>query len=205
MRQIEKLLVATNNRGKREEIRALLADLPIAIVGGDQAALPAVPETGETYAENALLKARAAVAATGLAALADDSGLEVDALGGAPGVRSARFAGPEADDEANNRLLLARLAGVPPPARTARFVCTMALVLPDGRAVVTRGSVEGVILAAPRGGGGFGYDPLFYYAPFAATFGEAEPAAKNEVSHRARALRAMVERVRALVAAEAGA
>ena len=205
MRQLEKLLVATNNSGKREEIRALLADLPIAIVGGDEVAWPAVAETGETYAENALLKARAAVAVTGLAALADDSGLEVDALGGEPGIRSARFAGPAADDAANNRLLLARLEGVPAAARTARFVCTMALVLADGRAIVTRGSVEGVILAAARGSGGFGYDPLFYYAPFAATFGEAAAAAKNEVSHRARALRAMVERVRALVAGAAGA
>jgi len=198
---IEKLLIATNNRGKREEIGALLAELPIAIVSGAEVALPAVAETGATYAENALLKARAAAAATGLAALADDSGLEVDALGGAPGVRSARFAGPDAGDEANNRLLLARLVRVPPAARTARFVCTMALVLPDGRAIVTRGSVEGAILAAPRGSGGFGYDPLFYYAPLAATFGEARAAAKNEVSHRARALRAMVERIRVLVAA----
>jgi len=205
VRQLEKLLVATNNRGKREEIQALLADLPIEIVGGDHVAWPPAVETGETYAENALLKARAAVSATGLAALADDSGLEVDVLGGEPGVRSARFAGPAADDAANNELLLARLAGVPAAARTARFVCTMALVLPDGRAIVTRGSVEGVILAAARGSGGFGYDPLFYYAPFAATFGEAAAAAKNEVSHRSRALRAMAERVRALLTPEAGA
>jgi XTP/dITP diphosphohydrolase len=199
---IEKLLIATNNRGKREEIAALLAELPIAVVSGAEVALPAVAETGATYAENALQKARAAVAATSLAALADDSGLEVDALGGAPGVRSARFAGPDASDEDNNNLLLARLAQVPPAGRTARFVCTVALVLPDGRAIATRGSVEGVILAAPRGSGGFGYDPLFYYAPFAATFGEAPAAAKNEVSHRARAVRAMVERIRVLVAAE---
>jgi XTP/dITP diphosphohydrolase len=202
---LEKLLVATNNRGKREEIRALLAGLPLVIVGGDQVALPAVEETGETYAENALAKARAAAGASGMAALADDSGLEVDALGGAPGVRSARFAGPVADDAANNRLLLARLEGVPAAARTAHFVCVVALVLTDGREIVTRGSVEGVILDAPRGRGGFGYDPLFYYVPFGSTFGEAEGAAKNEVSHRAQALRVMAERLRALLAGAAGA
>ena len=197
MRQLEKLLVATNNRGKREEIQALLADLPIEIVGGDHVAWPPAVETGETYAENALLKARAAVSATGLAALADDSGLEVDVLGGEPGVRSARFAGPAADDAANNELLLARLAGVPAAARTARFVCTMALVLPDGRAIVTRGSVEGVILAAARGSGGFGYDPVFLDAETGRAFSELSSDAKNSRSHRRRALEALAARLAA--------
>jgi XTP/dITP diphosphohydrolase len=202
VRPIEKLLVATTNRGKREEIRALLGDLRLEIVDGDEASWPPIEEIGETYAENALAKARAAARATGMAALADDSGLEVDALEGAPGVHSARFAGPAATAAANNRLLLARLEGVPRAARTARFVCVAALVLTDGREIVTRGSVEGVILEAPRGDGGFGYDPLFYCPPLGATFGEAEAPAKNAVSHRAGALRALAERLRALYDAE---
>lgn len=161
--------------------------------------VPAVAECGETYAENALLKARAALAATGLPSLADDSGLEVDSLSGAPGVRSARFAGPQATDEDNNRLLLARLADVPAARRTARFVCVAALALPAGEPVVTRGEVEGRILIAPRGSRGFGYDPLFYYEPFGSTFGEADSAAKNQVSHRGQAFRAMAAEVRALI------
>ncbi len=204
----EKLLIATNNSGKLREIRRLLGDVPLTIIGPDALAaggrsLPAVTEAGETYAENALLKARSAARATGLAALADDSGLEVDALDGAPGVHSARFAGPAASDADNNRLLLARLYGVPPARRAARFVCTAALVLPDGREIVTTGSVEGRIVDAPRGEGGFGYDPLFFYEPFGCTFGEVSAEAKNGVSHRARAVAAMAERISALIVADA--
>jgi XTP/dITP diphosphohydrolase len=197
----KKLLVATRNRGKLQEIREVMGDLPLAVVGFEEvgADSPEVEETGETYAENALLKARAALAATGLAALADDSGIEVDALGGAPGVLSARFAGPRATDEDNNRLLLARLAGVPAAQRTARFVCTAALVLPAADPILTRGVVEGRIVEAPRGGRGFGYDPLFYYEPLGLTFGEADAAAKNRASHRGQAFRAMAECVRALL------
>ncbi len=197
-----KLLIATRNRAKLREIRELLDDLPLAIIGLDEAEpVPAVEETGETYDANALIKAQAALAATGLAALADDSGIEVDALGGEPGVRSARFAGPAASDEDNNRLLVARLVGVPAPQRTARFVCVAALALPDGEPIFTRGVVEGRILDAPRGERGFGYDPLFYYEPFGRSFGEAEAGAKNEVSHRGQALRAMASRLRELGAA----
>ena len=195
-----KLLIATRNRGKLEEIREFLAGLPLAVIGlGGAGEVPEVEETGETYAENALIKARAATAATGLAAVADDSGLEVDALGGAPGVRSARFAGPGATDADNNQLLLARLAGVPAAGRAARFVCTAALVLPGDGEIATRGEVAGRILEAPRGRGGFGYDPLFFYEPFGLTFGEAEPAAKNRVSHRGRAFRALTARVRVML------
>ncbi len=209
MRRGDKLLIATRNHGKLEEIRALLSDLPFVIIGSDEAEatgvhLPAVEEDGETYAENALAKARAAARAAGMAALADDSGLEVDALGGAPGVRSARFAGAGASDEANNRLLLARLAGVPEARRTARFVSTVALVLRDGREIVTHGKVEGRIIGAPRGDGGFGYDPLFFYVPFGSTFGEAAAAAKNDVSHRAGALRALAAELRALLEEDEG-
>ena len=196
-----KLLIATRNRAKLEEIRETLGDLPVAVIGLEEVEpeVAEVEETGESYAANALLRARAAVAATGMAALADDSGLEVDALEGAPGVRSARFAGPRATDEDNNRLLLVRLAGMPAARRTARFVCTAALVFPDGDPIVTGGAVEGRILEAPRGGRGFGYDPLFYYEPFGLTFGEAESAAKNRVSHRGHAFRAMAVEVRALL------
>lgn len=222
LRSHGKLLIATRNRGKLVEIREFLADLPLAVIGFEEAErelagaagrtgttggspiFPEVEEVGATYAENALIKARAAVRISGLAVIADDSGLEVDALGGAPGVHSARFAGPEANDKDNNRLLLARLAGIPEAERGARFVCTAALVLPDGREVVTEGVVEGRITDAPRGPRGFGYDPLFFYEPFGITFGQAEADAKNRVSHRARAFRAMAREVRALLETDAG-
>jgi XTP/dITP diphosphohydrolase len=223
IRQQDRLLIATRNRGKLREIRVFLADLPLEVFGMDEAEsdaelsdatangggrgrleFPEVEEVGATYTENALLKARSAARVAGLPALADDSGLEVDALDGAPGIHSARFAGPEATDIDNNRLLLARLAGVPEERRGARFVCTAALVLPDGREVVTEGVVEGRIIEAPRGPGGFGYDPLFFYEPFGITFGEAEAAAKNRVSHRARAFRAMACEVLGLIESDAG-
>jgi XTP/dITP diphosphohydrolase len=196
-----KLLIATKNRSKLTEIREVLSDLPLDLIGLDEIEPEEAPveESADSYAANALLKARAAVEATGLGALADDSGLEVDALGGAPGPRSARFAGLGASDDANNQLLLARLAGVPAERRTARFVCTAALVLPAGDPIVTLGAVEGRILDAPRGRRGFGYDPLFYYEPFGCTFGEADPADKNRVSHRGQAFRAMAAQLRALI------
>ena len=201
-----KLLLATHNPGKLAEIATLLAEVPLTLIGPKEvrdhvrATLEPPEENGATYAANALLKAHAAHRASGLAALADDSGLEVDALGGAPGVKSARFAGPDATDEENNALLLARLGGRPPAERTARFVCAAALVAPDGVSVVTTGEVRGLILDAPRGGGGFGYDPLFFYAPFNSTFGEAAAADKNAVSHRAAAFRAMAAEIQRLLA-----
>jgi XTP/dITP diphosphohydrolase len=202
-----RLLLATHNAGKQAEIAVLLAELPLTLIGPAAwreqggADLAAPVEDGPTYAANALLKAHAAHRASGLAALADDSGLEVDALGGAPGVRSARFAGPRATDEENNALLLARLAGRRPAERTARFVCAAALVAPGGVSVVTAGEVRGHILEAPRGSGGFGYDPLFFFAPFGSTFGEASGADKNAVSHRAGAFRAMAAEIRRLLEA----
>jgi XTP/dITP diphosphohydrolase len=201
-----KLLLATHNRGKQVEIATLLAEVPLTLIGpGDihdhgGATLEPPTENGATYAANALLKAHAAHRASGLAALADDSGLEVDVLGGAPGVMSARFAGPGATDEENNALLLARLGGRPRTERTARFVCAAALVAPGGVSVVTTGEVRGLILDAPRGAGGFGYDPLFFYAPFGSTFGEAGAADKNAVSHRAAAFRAMAAEIQRLLA-----
>jgi XTP/dITP diphosphohydrolase len=196
------LLIATQNQGKLAEIHALVADLPLSVLSPAEIAprtLPPVVEDGLTYEANALAKGRSAHRATGLAVLADDSGLEVAALGGEPGVRSARFAGPTATDEENNRLLLARLAEVPADRRQARFVCTAALVTaPLER--ITVGEVAGTIEREPRGTKGFGYDPLFFFAPLGCTFGEADPAAKDRVSHRGAALQAMVAEIRRLLA-----
>jgi XTP/dITP diphosphohydrolase len=186
-----RLVLATLNRAKARELLDLLGDVPfrvemLADVPG--AALP--EETGETYRDNALLKARAALRLTGAAALADDSGLEVDALAGAPGVRSARFGGPGLDDAGRCRRLLEALQGVPSAARTARFRCVIAIADPSGREDVVEGTAEGLILEAPRGTGGFGYDPLFYDPALDRTFAELDPAQKAAVGHRGRAARA---------------
>jgi len=190
------LLLATNNRGKLREIQALFSGVYPRILTLQEAGITLdVEEDGETFEENALKKAREAVRLSGLDALADDSGLCVDALGGAPGVYSARYAGENADDAANNQKLLEALAGVPDQKRTAAFVCCAALCRADGSEVMARGRVEGRILRAPRGGNGFGYDPLFWYEPFGCTFAEAAPEKKNAVSHRAKALKALKERL----------
>jgi len=180
-----RLVVATLNRAKGLELLELLGDVPyeltlLADVPG--ATLP--EETGATYRENAVIKARAGAAATGVLALGDDSGIEVDALGGDPGLHSARWGGPGLDDAGRIALLLERLRGVPAERRTARFRCVIALVEPDGRERVVEGAVEGRIAEAPRGTGGFGYDPLFFYAPLGGTFGELPPETKHRVSHR---------------------
>jgi XTP/dITP diphosphohydrolase len=168
---------------------ALLADLPYRIQ--DLAEFPGVvlPPEGETsYAENALGKARAVTAATGLLALADDSGIEVDAFAGRPGVLSARYGGEGLTDPERNALMLRELEGVPAARRTARYRAVIAVTAPDGREVSMEGTVEGVLLEAPRGAGGFGYDPIFYYPPLGATFAEISAAAKHAVSHRGRAM-----------------
>jgi XTP/dITP diphosphohydrolase len=148
-------------------------------------------ETGATYRDNAILKARAAARLTGSPAVADDSGLEVDALGGAPGLLSARYGGPGLDDAGRCARLLAELRDVPEARRTARFRCVLALVEPGGREQVVEGVAEGRIAEAPRGRGGFGYDPVFYYPPLGRTFAELTDAEKAEVSHRGRAARAL--------------
>jgi XTP/dITP diphosphohydrolase len=185
------LVVATLNRAKGRELLELLGDVPwsvrlLADVPG--ATLP--EETGTTYRENALIKARAAARATGTLALGDDSGLEVDALGGEPGLYTARFGGPGLDDAGRYTLLLERLRGVPPPRRTARFRCVLALVDPAGREDVVEGTVDGIVAEAPRGRGGFGYDPVFFYPPLGRTFGELTSAEKHRVDHRGAAVRA---------------
>jgi XTP/dITP diphosphohydrolase len=186
-----RLVVATLNRAKGRELLDLLGAVPyelmlLADVPG--ATLP--EETGATYAENALIKARAAMRATGCTALGDDSGIEVDALGGGPGLHSARWGGPDLDDDARNALLLERLRNVPAERRTARYRCVIAIVEPGGRERVVEGTVEGRIAEVPEGTGGFGYDPLFFYPPFGRTFGVVSAADKHRVSHRAVAARA---------------
>ncbi len=196
-----RLVLATSNQAKVLELCRILAADPalagVQLVAGAQLGLPDVEETGDTFAENALLKARAAVAACGLACIADDSGLEVKALGGEPGVRSARYAGAHGDDQANMALVLKRLGGV--PDRTARFVCVAALVAPDGREWTAHGTLAGTLAEAPRGSNGFGYDPIFQPSGERYTTAEMTAEAKDAISHRGRAFRAIAAAVRQLL------
>lgn len=185
---ITRLVVATRNPGKLREIKALLAGMPLSVVPLDGVRLVQVPpEGGDSFRENALLKARAVAAGSGELTLADDSGLEVDALGGAPGVWSARFGGVR-DDGQRNQLLLERLRGIPPAERTARFRCVIAVATPTGRSWTAEGLCEGRIALAPRGCHGFGYDPIFEIPRLGRTLAEVESEVKNRLSHRARAL-----------------
>lgn len=190
--QTPKLIIATLNRAKGEELLALLAGLPFELVLlADVPGTTLPDETGETYHANALAKARAAAHQTGALAVADDSGLEVDALDGRPGVRSARYGGAGLDDGGRTARLLDELAFVPDERRTARFRCVIALVEPEGRERTVEGVVDGTIVRAPRGTGGFGYDPVFLYPPLGRTFGELTPDEKHRVDHRGRAVRAL--------------
>ena len=184
-----KIAIATNNRKKLAEIRTVLGGFFEEMYSLDDLGISVeIEETGSTLTENALIKARAILGMTGLASLADDSGLMCDALDGAPGVYSARYAGEGHDDKSNNALLLENLAG---RDRSAHFCSVIALCLPDGREFTAEGRVDGVILDAERGEGGFGYDPLFFSPELGKTFAEASPDEKNSVSHRGRALRNM--------------
>ena len=190
-----RVVLATNNPKKLSELRRIVAETAsdVRILGlADVPPYPEPAETERTFERNALLKAHACVAATGLPALADDSGLAVDVLNQMPGVRSARWAGPDASDEENNALLLRQLSDVPAADRTARFVCAMALVLPDGAEHVRLGEMQGRIAVSPAGQNGFGYDPLFVADGYTVTNGELEPSAKDAISHRGRAVRAIV-------------
>lgn len=183
-----KLLLATNNAGKISELRELLAGVPFDLISPSEIGLAlAVAETGRTYATNARLKARAFAQASGLISLADDSGLEVEALGGAPGVMSARYAGTNATDEKRISFLLEKLQGVPQNERSARFRCVIALASPDGAVRLVSGSCRGIIAAEPQGKHGFGYDPVFYFPKLGKTMAELSPELKNVISHRARA------------------
>jgi XTP/dITP diphosphohydrolase len=187
-----RLVLATLNPAKGRELVALLGDVPFDVTLLAELPDARLPdETGRTYAENALEKARAGARLTGALALGDDSGLEVDALGGAPGLYTARFGGPGLDDRARWRLLLEKLHDVPPARRTARFRCVIALAGAGRAEAVVEGVAEGVIAEAPRGQGGFGYDPVFFYPPLDCTFAELANDEKARVSHRGRALAAV--------------
>jgi XTP/dITP diphosphohydrolase len=185
----ERIVLATKNPHKVEEILRICQDWPVEWV--TNAAVPDVEETGATYLENAQLKARAAAAATGEASLADDSGIEVDALGGAPGPRSARYAGEDASDEENLRALLRALAGVPSGGRTARYRAVAALAWPNGTEQHAEGLCEGLLEQKPRGSGGFGYDPIFVPMGAERTMAEHSPEEKDRISHRGNAFRAL--------------
>jgi XTP/dITP diphosphohydrolase len=189
-----RLVLATGNPGKLREMREILAPWRVDVRPLSEFTVAAAEETGASFVENAILKARFAAEAAGLPAIADDSGLEVDALGGAPGIYSARFAGPGADDAANNARLLRELEAVPDAARTARYRCAMVYLHGplDAAPVIREASWEGRIARLPRGTGGFGYDPLFLVGDGQATAAELEPVLKNRESHRGQALRALV-------------
>lgn len=193
------LVMASRNPGKVRELGEILKDLDLSLLSlTDFPELPEIPEAGATFRENAAAKARETARLTGLPALADDSGLEVEALGGAPGVFSARYAQdrthPAAPtDQDNWRKLIEELQGVPWEQRRARFVCEIALALPDGRLFTARGECPGIIAYEPKGSQGFGYDPVFWVPEFGRTMAELGPERKNRISHRARALAALRE------------
>ena len=197
---LKDLVIATANPGKLREFQALLSGLPFAPVAQGALGIAAPEETGATFAENALIKARHAAVASGAAAIGDDSGLEVDALGGAPGIYSARYAGAGAGagdaaavEAANNAKLIAALAGVPFEARRARYRCALIYLEgpEDPAPLLAQGVWEGYVLESPRGAGGFGYDPYFWLPELAATAAELEPERKNRLSHRGTALQAL--------------
>jgi XTP/dITP diphosphohydrolase len=185
---LPKLLLATNNAGKVKEFRSLLEGIPFKMVTPKELGIKMdVAETGDTYQENAGLKACALAKATGLLTLADDSGIEVDALGGAPGVISARYAGENATDKERVNYLLAKIKDVPQEKRTARFVCVIAIAQPDGQVTFVNGKCEGLITFAPSGDQGFGYDPIFFFPEQGKTMAELQAETKNKISHRGRA------------------
>lgn len=187
-----KIVVASRNPGKVREIRHVLGAPGVELLSSEELGeWPEPDESGATFEENALIKARELRRRFGHAALADDSGLAVDALGGEPGVHSSRYAGPEGDAGRNMQRLLREMEGIPGPRRTARFVCVAALVLPSGQEVLTRGTCEGAILTSAAGSGGFGYDPVFRPDGFERSMAELSLEEKSHISHRGKALKAM--------------
>lgn len=191
---MKRLVIATRNKKKLLELQAILEGLPCQVETLDaHPQAPEVEETGTTFEENACLKAVTVAKALGAWVLADDSGLEVDALGGAPGVYSARYSGAHATDASNRAKLLDALEALPNAARTARFVCVIAVSSPEGEVFVTRGTCEGRIARAEQGDGGFGYDPLFWLEGLGMTMAELTPEAKHRISHRGKALRKVRE------------
>ena len=195
---MNRLVLASFNRGKLEELRELMAPAGYGLIAQSDLGVDDVEETGDTFVENALLKARHAAHATGLPALADDSGLLVDALDGEPGLRSARFAGAHGDSAANNALLLERLRDIPDAQRGAHFYCVLVLLRSanDPQPLIAEGIWHGRILETPRGVQGFGYDPVFFDPQLAMSAAELEPALKNRISHRGRAIARLLELLR---------
>ena len=189
---MDKIVFATTNEGKVKEIKEILKDFPIEVVSMKEMGITAdIEENGTTFEENSLIKARALAKLTGLPALADDSGLEVDYLNGAPGIYSARYLGRDTDYDYKNNYIIDKLSGAKGEERSARFVCVISLVLPDGREFVERGVVEGLIGYEQKGENGFGYDPIFYLPEYGKTSAELPPEEKNRISHRGKALTAM--------------
>ena len=186
------MIFATGNQGKIKEIKAILGDIGEEIISMKEVGIDIdIVEDGSSFEENAIIKAKAVMKLTGQLVLADDSGLEVDALGGEPGIYSARYLGEDTSYEIKNRNIIERLEGVEGEARSARFVCVIAAAFPDGEIVTTRGTIEGVIAKEPAGENGFGYDPIVYVPEYKMTTGQMEPEAKNAISHRGKALCAM--------------
>lgn len=197
MSSFKKIIIASNNAHKVHEIKNILKDFPYEVVSLKEAGVDVeIEENGRTFEENAYIKAKTILDLTGQAVLADDSGLEVDALGGEPGVLSARYSGVHGDDKANNRKLLDKLKNVPEEKRTARFVCAMVLLTPDGHSINTKGTVEGIIGYEEIGNNGFGYDPLFYIPEKHKTFAQFSEDEKNSISHRGNALKVLCEKLK---------
>lgn len=196
----KKIIFATKNEDKMVEIRMILKDLQIPVLSMKEAGIDIeVVEDGTSFEENAEIKARALMNETGAIVLADDSGLEIDALNKEPGIYSARYMGEDTSYVIKNQNLIDRLEGVPDEKRTARFVCAIAAALPDGRVLHSRGTIEGRIGYESRGTGGFGYDPVFYLPEYGCTTAELDPEKKNELSHRGKALRHMKEQLQGLL------
>lgn len=197
MKKVNRILFATGNQGKMKEVREILADLGVEVISMREAGVSAeIVEDGETFEENAVIKARTIMELTGDVTLADDSGLEIDALGGEPGVYSARYMGEDTSYHIKNNDLIRRLSQVPRQQRTARFVCSIAAAFPDGEIITTDGVIEGLIGYEEAGENGFGYDPIFVVPQLGCTTAQLSDEQKNEISHRGKALRKMKEELR---------
>ncbi len=191
---MERLIFATGNADKMKEIRMILADAGYEILSMKEAGIDVdIVEDGSTFEENAIIKAKAISKIAGCVVLADDSGLEVDAMDGAPGIYSARFEGVDTPYSVKNKIIMDRLEGLPEEERTARFVCAIAAAWPDGRVITKRGTIEGRIAHKPAGDNGFGYDPIFFVPEYGKTTAELDPEEKNKISHRGKALRMIKE------------
>lgn len=194
---MERMIFATGNQGKMKEIKMILEGLGVPVVSMKEAGIAAdIEENGSTFEENAIIKAKAIMELTGEPVLADDSGLEIDYLKGAPGIYSARYMGEDTSYDIKNGAILSQLEGIPDEKRTARFVCVIACALPDGSILTSKGTMEGIIGHEIRGNNGFGYDPIFYLPDCGCTSAELSPDQKNDLSHRGKALRVMKELLR---------